>query len=289
MATMTSAPLPAAGTLEDEDSGRQGAVQHLGRRVRSRRRRRGRRSRAGCRRTAGARARPAIPSASPTTSSGFSLRVRGAPSRSTPISIRPIRRERSCARSTGRRSATSRRISSSTSAPCPAGDGLIVLGDGVTQDPNVTNFTPLANGGRNQLKVQRRARWDAIKAFVQFGIRAPISPVSQDRAGRHRRARAVHRRPIASSATAGRSGPAAACASRRRRRAALIVNGQLIGELRKVGTFDPEAFNEVRQNAAPPLGADGFAPASLLSVFALPAAHSSTTARPNRSMTCCRT
>jgi hypothetical protein len=52
--------------------------------------------------------------------------------------------------------------------------------------------------------------------------------------------------------------------------AAQVVGGQLIGELRQVGTFDAAAFNEVRQNAAPPLGADGFVPPSLLSVFALP-------------------
>jgi hypothetical protein len=49
-----------------------------------------------------------------------------------------------------------------------------------------------------------------------------------------------------------------------------VVNGQIISELRKVGTFDPAALNEVRQNAAAPLGADGFAPPSLLSIFAFP-------------------
>jgi cytochrome c peroxidase len=51
---------------------------------------------------------------------------------------------------------------------------------------------------------------------------------------------------------------------------ALVVNGQLIGELRKVGTFDPTLLNEVRSNGSPSIGADGFAPASLLSVFAFP-------------------
>ena len=38
--------------------------------------------------------------------------------------------------------------------------------------------------------------------------------------------------------------------------------------LRNVDTFDPAAFNEVRQTGAPPLGANGFAPPSLLSAFA---------------------
>jgi hypothetical protein len=44
----------------------------------------------------------------------------------------------------------------------------------------------------------------------------------------------------------------------------------LIDQLRNVGTFDPAAFNEVRQNAAAPLGADGFQPGTLLSIFAFP-------------------
>ena len=52
--------------------------------------------------------------------------------------------------------------------------------------------------------------------------------------------------------------------------AALISNTQLIGQLRKVGTFDPTAFNEVRATATAPLGADGFVPPSLLSLFAFP-------------------
>jgi uncharacterized protein (TIGR03437 family) len=37
-----------------------------------------------------------------------------------------------------------------------------------------------------------------------------------------------------------------------------------------VGTFDPKAVNEVRATAAAPLGADGFNPPSLLSIFAFP-------------------
>ena len=52
--------------------------------------------------------------------------------------------------------------------------------------------------------------------------------------------------------------------------AAQVVAGQIVAELRKVGTFDPTFFNEVRQNAAPPLGADGFVPPSLLSIHAFP-------------------
>src|SRR5262245_22598408 len=52
--------------------------------------------------------------------------------------------------------------------------------------------------------------------------------------------------------------------------ASLISNTQLISQLRQVGTFNPAAFNEVRATAAPPLGADGFVPPSLISIFAFP-------------------
>src|SRR5439155_13225227 len=58
------------------------------------------------------------------------------------------------------------------------GQGLIVLPDGVTQDPSLGAFTP-ASGGRVQLKVRGVGAWDAIKAFVATGIRAPISPASK--------------------------------------------------------------------------------------------------------------
>ena len=66
------------------------------------------------------------------------------------------------------------------------GLGLIVLADGITQDTNTPDLlptppaTPIANGGRNQLKVRGVGGWDAIKAFVQFGIRSPISPVAKN-------------------------------------------------------------------------------------------------------------
>jgi YVTN family beta-propeller protein len=149
------------------------------------------------------------------------------------------------------------------------GEGLIVLSDGVTQDPTVVNLTPLASANRNQLKVRGENAWDAIKAFEQFGIRAPISPVSKTEpdviAGRAlfiaANCQQCHGGPQWTSSRVRFTPPPAA---------ALVVNGQLIGELRKVGTFDPTQLNEVRSNASPPLGADGFAPASLLSVFAFP-------------------
>jgi cytochrome c peroxidase len=119
------------------------------------------------------------------------------------------------------------------------------------------------------LKVRGVGAWDAIKAFEQFGIRAPISPVSKTDpdviAGRALFAAAncqsCHGGPQWTSSKVRFTPPPAT---------ALVSNGQLIGELKKVGTFNPAFFNEVRQNAATPLGADGFAPASLLSLFAFP-------------------
>jgi YVTN family beta-propeller protein len=147
------------------------------------------------------------------------------------------------------------------------GQGLIVLADGVTQDPNVAGFVPLANANRNQLKVRGVGGWDALKAFVQFGIRVPLSPTPSDDPD------VIDGRNLFASANCGQchGGPQW---TRSRINytpppgAGLVVNGQLIDQLRKVGTFDPAAFNEVRANAAPPLGGDGFSPASLLSISA---------------------
>jgi len=148
------------------------------------------------------------------------------------------------------------------------GLGLIVGPDGVTPDPTLNAF-PLANAGRRQLKVRGVNAWDAIKAYIQCGIRSPISPVSKEDpdviAGeqlfRQANCQQCHGGPQWTSARLDYTPPPAAN---------LISNGQVIGVLRKVGTFDPAVKTEVRQNAAAPLGADGYAPASLLSIFAFP-------------------
>lgn len=147
------------------------------------------------------------------------------------------------------------------------GQGLIVLGDGVTQDPNVNDFLPLANTGRNQLKVRGINAWDAIKAYVTVGIRAPSSPFSPTDPD------AVSGRALFIAANCQQCHGGNQWTSGLRRftpppAAAQVVAGQLISELRQVGTFNPAAFNEVRQNAATPLGADGFVPPTLLAVFA---------------------
>jgi YVTN family beta-propeller protein len=148
------------------------------------------------------------------------------------------------------------------------GQGLIVQADGVTQDTAVTNLTPLANGGRHQLTVNGVPAWDALKAFVQFGIRPPISPVSKTDpdvvAGRAlftaANCQQCHGGPQWTSARVRFTPPPSA--------GQVDAVGEIFSELRTVGTFNPAAPNEVRQNAAPPLGANGFAPPSLLSLFA---------------------
>jgi hypothetical protein len=147
------------------------------------------------------------------------------------------------------------------------GDGLIVLTDGVTPDPIVFAFNPLANGGRNQLKVRGVGAWDALKAYVQFGIRSPISPVSKTEP------QVIAGRALFIAANCQQCHGGAQWTTSRVRftpppSAGIVnVNGEIIGELRKVGTFDPAAFNEVRATGAAPLGANGYNPPSLLSVL----------------------
>jgi uncharacterized protein (TIGR03437 family) len=147
------------------------------------------------------------------------------------------------------------------------GLGLIVLADGVTQDPNVAAFTP-PSGGRNQLKVRGVNSWDAIKAYIK-AIRAPISPASKTDpdipAGRQlfiqSNCQNCHGGPQWTSSKIRYTPPPDS---------SLVSNTQLITELRNVGTFDPTIANEVRATAAAPLGADGFNPPTLLSLFAFP-------------------
>jgi uncharacterized protein (TIGR03437 family) len=148
------------------------------------------------------------------------------------------------------------------------GLGLIVLADGITQDPSVAAFTP-ASGGRTQLKVRGVGAWDALKAFISTGIRTPISPASKTDPN------VVAGRALFIQANCQNCHGTSQWTTSRVRTtpppdASLISGAQLIAELRDVGTFDPTAPNEVRATAAPPLGANGFNPPPLLSLFAFP-------------------
>jgi YVTN family beta-propeller protein len=150
------------------------------------------------------------------------------------------------------------------------GRGLIVLEDGTTPDPMVFNFTPLASGGRRQVRVRGINAWDAIETFQKFGIRPPISPVRKDdpdviegeRLFRANNCQSCHGGPQWTTAILRFTPPPGA--------GVVNATGEVADVLRKVGTFDPTVKNEVRQNAGAPLGANGFAPASLLSLFAFP-------------------
>lgn len=148
------------------------------------------------------------------------------------------------------------------------GQGLLVLADGSTQDPSLNAFNP-ASGNRRQLKVRGVNAWDALKTYIAKGIRTPISPVAKMEpdviAGRQHfiEAKCQNCHGGAQWSTAKvRYTPAPD--------ASLIQAGQIFTELRPAGTFDAAFVNEVRQNAAAPLGAAGFSPPSLLGLHAFP-------------------
>lgn len=151
------------------------------------------------------------------------------------------------------------------------GQGLLVLADGATQDPALNAFNP-ASGNRRQLKVRGVNAWDAMKTYIAKGIRTPISPVAKTEpdvlAGRQHfiEAKCQNCHGGAQWSTAKvRYTPAPD--------ASLIQAGQIFTELRPAGTFDATFVNEVRQNAAAPLGAAGFSPPSLLGLHAFPKAY----------------
>jgi YVTN family beta-propeller protein len=149
------------------------------------------------------------------------------------------------------------------------GQGLIVLPGTATQDPAVQNLTPNPSGGRNQLKVRGVNAWDAIEKFVQLGIRAPLSPLSQAdsdvQAGRTLFVQAgcqtCHGGPQWTSSRLTFTPPP---------NPARILDGQILNQLKIVGTFDPNAFNEVKNTGAAAEGDNGFVSASLLSLHAFP-------------------
>ena len=119
------------------------------------------------------------------------------------------------------------------------------------------------------MKIRGFNAWDAIKAYIQSGIPAPISPVSKTDPD------VVAGQQLFSQAGCNNCHGTALWTTSRVRYTppadpSLIQNTELIAELRPVGTFNPQGTNEVRQNAAAPLGADGFNTPSLLSIFAFP-------------------
>ncbi len=147
------------------------------------------------------------------------------------------------------------------------GAGLIVQADGVTPEPAVDDFLPLPNAGRNQLQIRGVGAWDALVAYVDTGIRPPIPAVPATDPD------VIAGRALFTSANCQQCHGGDHWTSGRLTYTpppvpAQVVGGQLLSALRNVGTFDAVAFNEVRDNASAPLGADGFSPPSLLSGFA---------------------
>jgi len=148
------------------------------------------------------------------------------------------------------------------------GLGMFVQADGITQTTAIPSFT-LAAATQKQLTVRGVGGWDAITAYIQHGIRSPISPAPKKdpdiTAGRQ----------LFSQANCQSCHGTGLWTTSRIRFTptpdpSLIQNTQLIGELRQVGSFDSKATNEIRATAAAPLGTDGFNPPSLLSIFAFP-------------------
>jgi len=145
------------------------------------------------------------------------------------------------------------------------GAGLFVQSDGVTPATLPAAFA--ATAGLNQLKIRGVNAWDAIKAYIQSGIPAPISPVSKTDpdtvAGQQLFTQAgcnnCHSTALWTTSRVRYTPPADP---------SLIQNTELIAELRPVGTFNPLGTNEVRATATAPVGADGFNTPSLLSIFA---------------------
>jgi YVTN family beta-propeller protein len=144
------------------------------------------------------------------------------------------------------------------------GQGLITLADGVTPDP-VLNAFNLPNTGRS-------LHHDLIALFVARGIRTPISPLASAE-GRDRR-QIRHGRELFGQLNCASCHGGGGWASSRRDytpppNPADVVGGQIVRLLKKVGTFDPTAVNEIRENGTPSRGADGFNPPSLLGAHAL--------------------
>jgi YVTN family beta-propeller protein len=154
------------------------------------------------------------------------------------------------------------------------GLGLITLADGVTQDP-VLNAFALPNTGRS-------APLDALATFIARGIRAPISPARRITPFSREGQEIQLGRKLFVAAGCVDCHAGGGWSSVRRSYvpppvAADVVNGQIIGLLRQVGTFNAANINEIRQNGAPPLGADGYAPPSLLGAWAMgPLLHNGT-------------
>jgi YVTN family beta-propeller protein len=137
------------------------------------------------------------------------------------------------------------------------GQGLITDGLGVF------NLTPTANTGRG-------ADEDAITAYIAFGIRAPISPAQWQKRvglGNPEFARSVFARANCQGCHGGTNWTRSRLDFTPPPAANEIVAAQLVRFLKPVGTFDPNAFNEIKPDLTVANGALGINIPSLIGVF----------------------
>lgn len=149
------------------------------------------------------------------------------------------------------------------------GQGLIVLPGTSTPDTQVFNLAPLASGGRVQLQVRGVNAWDAIETFIQHGIRTPISPATPADP-EVPQGRSLFIAAGCQTCHGGKQWTSSRLTFTPPPAASRIFQGQLVNQLKIVGTFDPNAFNEVKNTAAPAEGDNGFVPPSLLGLHAFP-------------------
>jgi cytochrome c peroxidase len=160
------------------------------------------------------------------------------------------------------------------------GKGLLFKQDGTALEDSAKivglpagNPPGFPNSARPQLKVRTQSggqvnAWDALVAYEKT-IRAPISPLSKSDDPDIKEGRAIFTRNNCQSCHGGPKWSKSSLTTIPVT-AADVKGGQIIAQLTNVGTFDPQTKNEVRANGQPPLGADGFVPPSLISVFAFP-------------------
>ena len=146
-------------------------------------------------------------------------------------------------------------------------EGAKIVGLPAGNPPGAPNST------RPQLKFRTASgslvnSWDAIIAYEKT-IRAPISPLRGSTDPEIEEGRGIFIRNNCQSCHGGQKWSKSALATIPVTPAEL-KGGQIIAQLTNVGTFNPKDKNEIRQNGQPPLGADGFVPPSLISVFAFP-------------------
>lgn len=162
------------------------------------------------------------------------------------------------------------------------GAGLLLNADGsaLEEGANIGGLVigdPPTLAVPNSLRGQLQARtpsgglvnaWDAIVAYIKT-IRAPISPLSGSDDPEIAEGRQIF---INNNCQTCHGGPSwtSSVITPPITDQSLISGGQIIGQLQNVGTFNPDDSNEVRANAKPPLGADGFVPPSLNGVFFSP-------------------